>query len=57
MGQAKYTYYAGGLLNTEDGPWTNDTVTLTYNNARLRSWLSLHVANFFAVILFAKLAS
>ena len=40
-GTTKYTYYAGGLLNTEDGPWTNDTVTVTYNNARLRSGLSL----------------
>jgi len=34
-GTTKYAYYAGGMLNTEDGPWTNDTVTLTYNNARL----------------------
>src|ERR1051326_3662542 len=39
-GTTKYTYYAGGLLNTEDGPWTNDTVTYTYNN-RLRASLSL----------------
>src|SRR5205823_649118 len=34
-------YYAGGLLNTEDGPWASDTVTYTYNNARLRSGLVL----------------
>jgi hypothetical protein len=40
-GQAKCTYYAGGLLNTEDGPWTSDTVTNTYNNARMRSGLVL----------------
>src|SRR5882724_9367608 len=40
-GTTKYTYYAGGLLNTEDGPWTSDTVTYTYNNARLRSGLTL----------------
>jgi len=39
-GTTKYTYYAGGLLNTEDGPWSNDTVTYTYNN-RLRASLSL----------------
>jgi len=40
-GTTKYTYYAGGLLNTEDGPWASDTVSYTYNNARLRSGLSL----------------
>src|SRR5438046_2621625 len=34
-------YYAGGLLNTEDGPWASDTVTNSYNNARLRSGLTL----------------
>ncbi len=39
-GTTKYTYYAGGLLNTEDGPWSSDTVTYTYNN-RLRASLSL----------------
>jgi len=38
-GTTKYTYYAGGLLNSEDGPWTSDTVTYTYNN-RLRATLS-----------------
>jgi len=31
-GTTKYTYYAGGLLSTEDGPWSNDTVTYTYTN-------------------------
>ena len=41
VGTTKYTYYAGGLLNTEDGPWLNDTVTYTYNNARMRSGLVL----------------
>ena len=25
-GTTKYTYYASGLLNTEDGPWSSDTV-------------------------------
>src|SRR6266566_5032182 len=50
-GTTKYTYYAGGLLNTEDqpaprlrqagGPFASDTVTYTYNNARLRSGLTL----------------
>src|SRR5439155_5964784 len=37
----KYTYYAGGRLATEDGPWASDTVTYTYNTARLRSGLTL----------------
>src|SRR2546422_5158044 len=32
VGTTKYTYYAGGLLNTEDGPWSSDTVSYTYNN-------------------------
>ncbi len=41
VGTTKYTYYAGGLLNTEDGPFASDTVTYTYNNARLRSGLTL----------------
>src|SRR5438876_8440712 len=40
-GTTKYTYYAGGLLNTEDGPFASDTVSYTYNNARLRSGLTL----------------
>jgi len=31
VGTTKYTYYAGGLLNTEDGPWSSDTVSYTYN--------------------------
>ena len=39
-GTTKYTYYAGGLLSTEDGPWSNDTVAYTYNN-RPRASLSL----------------
>ncbi len=48
-GSSKYTYYAGGLLATEDlpapklrqagGAWASDTVTYTYNN-RLRATLS-----------------
>ena|SRR6266545_2494438 len=39
-GTTKYTYYTGGLLNTEDGPWASDTVTYTYNN-RMRASLSV----------------
>jgi YD repeat-containing protein len=26
-GTTKYSYYTGGLLWTEDGPWASDTVT------------------------------
>src|SRR5207247_3747813 len=40
-GPTKYTYKPGGLPETEDGPWASDTVTYTYNNARLRSGLML----------------
>src|SRR5436309_16086239 len=40
-GTTKYRYYAGGLLNTEDGRWANDMVTFSYNNARLRSSMIL----------------
>jgi YD repeat-containing protein len=31
-----YTYRPGGLLWTENGPWDYDTVTNTYNGARMR---------------------
>ena len=41
VGTTQYTYYAGGLLQSEDGPWSSDTVTYAYNTARLRSSLSL----------------
>src|SRR5207245_2213631 len=40
-GTTKYSYYAGGLLKTEDGPWANDTMSYSYNNARLRGGLVL----------------
>jgi RHS repeat-associated protein len=39
-GTTKYAYAAGGQLWTEDGPFSNDTVTNSYNN-RLRTALSL----------------
>src|SRR6266700_5107248 len=39
-GTTKYAYAAGGQLWTEDGPFSSDTVTNTYNN-RLRTALSL----------------
>ena len=40
VGTTKYSYTAGGQLYTEDGPWSNDTVTNIYVN-RLRTKLSL----------------
>ncbi len=40
-GTTKYAYYTGGLLQSEDSPWASDTVSFTYNNARLRSGLTL----------------
>jgi len=42
-GTTKYAYAAGGQLWTEDGPFSSDTVTNTYNN-RLRTALSLQQA-------------
>ncbi len=32
VGVTKYTYFAGGQLQSEDGPWANDTVTNGYSN-------------------------
>ena len=40
VGTTAYAYAAGGQLWTEDGPWSSDTVTNSYNN-RLRTALSL----------------
>jgi RHS repeat-associated protein len=40
VGTTKYAYAIGGQLWTEDGPWSNDTVTNIYDN-RLRTGLRL----------------
>jgi len=40
VGTTKYAYTALGQLQSEDGPWADDTVSYTYNN-RLRDSLSL----------------
>jgi len=40
VGTTAYGYAAGGQLWTEDGPWSSDTVTNSYNN-RLRTALGL----------------
>jgi RHS repeat-associated protein len=39
-GTTRYTYDAAGQVLSEDGPWDNDTVSVTYNN-RLRTALAL----------------
>jgi RHS repeat-associated protein len=36
-----FTYTAAGLLESEDGPWANDTVSYSYTN-RLRTGLALN---------------
>ncbi len=39
-GTTTYSYTAGGQLWTEDGPWSNDTVTNSYTY-RMRTGLAL----------------
>ena len=41
VGTSPFVYKPFGGLESEDGPWSSDTVTYSYNNARLRSALSL----------------
>lgn len=43
-GTTKYTHTTAGLLETEDGPWDDDTVTYMYQN-RLRTGLGLAQPN------------
>ena len=40
-GTTTNSYASNGQLATEKGPWTSDTVTLSYNSAGLRSSLSI----------------
>ncbi len=44
VGTTRYTWNAIGQLLSEDGPWTDDTVALTYQN-RLRTGLSVAQPN------------
>jgi len=44
IGPTVYGYTAASLLQSEDGPWSNDTVTYGYSN-RLRSSLSIQAPN------------
>jgi RHS repeat-associated protein len=41
LGATRYTYTAFGSLQSEDGPWADDTVTYSYTANRLRASLSL----------------
>jgi RHS repeat-associated protein len=40
VGTSAYAYYTGGLLKSEDGPWSGDTVTYSYTR-RLRTAMTL----------------
>jgi YD repeat-containing protein len=42
-GTNRYTYWPGGQLYTDDGPWTTDTLTYSYNDARLPSGFTLQL--------------
>jgi RHS repeat-associated protein len=41
VGTNAYSYWPGGLLHTDDGPFANDTVSYTNNAARLRQSMTL----------------
>jgi hypothetical protein len=41
VGTTRYGYTRFGSLQTEDGPWADDTVTYSYTANRLRTGLSL----------------
>jgi RHS repeat-associated protein len=41
VGTTRFSYTTAGLLQNEDGPWNDDTVTYAYNSARLRTSMSL----------------
>jgi len=45
VGTNTYTYWPGGFVHADDGPFDNDTVSYTNNNARLRQSLTLQQAS------------
>lgn len=45
VGTSKYAYTSTGQLQSEDGPWADDTVTYTYTANRLRESMSLPGSN------------
>ncbi len=45
VGTTRFTYNVNGLLDSEDGPWADDTVSYGYNTGRLRSSLTLQQPN------------
>lgn len=40
LGSTSYLYHTNGLLQSENGPWANDTVSYGYTINRLRQSLS-----------------
>lgn len=45
LGVTVFSYTAAGQLQGETGPWAGDTISYTYNKARLRSGLTLSQPN------------
>jgi RHS repeat-associated protein len=45
VGTTRYAYTSAGLLQSEDGPWLDDTVTYAYTSQRQRQSLSLLAPN------------
>jgi RHS repeat-associated protein len=45
VGATRYAYTSAGLLQSEDGPWLDDTVTYAYTSQRQRQSLSLLAPN------------
>jgi len=45
VGTTRYRYTAFGSVETEDGPWENDTVTYSYDSGQRRSSLSIQAPN------------
>ncbi len=45
VGTNAYTFWPGGPVHTDDGPFDNDTMSYTNNNARLRQSLTLQQAS------------
>ncbi|MDB6066116.1 MAG: repeat protein [Pedosphaera sp.] len=41
----RFTYTGFGALQSEDGPWNDDTISYTYDNAMRRSGLNLQAPN------------
>ena len=44
-GTTRFAYNVNGLLDSEDGPWSDDTISYGYNTGRLRTSLTLQEPN------------